>query len=513
MSQDFGAINAANKALDDIVEQDELLVLSGILLQSESFFEVRDVLDSEMFYRPIHRAIWQAICRLDASGNPFTNRSVSEEIAKTKEGGSFDDTLEYLVTGLGNSGGFADVEYHAKRVKQHWMRREIRTRAAELFTHTGMRNIGDSPQFQIFDFDEVLKINDALATVLDEATVTTADPLATVAKVKTNFETAVQEKQLNGYRSGHWVFDRNSLGFVPGSIGVEAAGTGEGKTHSLWHKCRNFKRACHENAGIISGEMTEEELVERQIVGDANLSAAMQGEVDPRTQQAVNRRLQEFAENPIEIVAPPSMKLDDVLGAVRHLARKKCCKLICIDYAQMISVPGERDPNEAAGRIYGELKALAMRYKIAIVMASQFNKAGRREQAKMSPLRITEADIYGSSHASYYSHTIVHIFRLSQHMHHTEIQRLAGGLQKCGVNPDTVTIERVLKSRRGMKQRYTMATQFKNWRMHPLDARAHSAIRDALRTQSEGETEVDPHEYFDSTSQRQSEAETSQVGF
>jgi len=88
-----------------------------------------------------------------------------------------------------------------------------------------------------------------------------------------------------------------------------------------------------------------------------------------------------------------SFSIDDIITQVDYLVQARGVKLVLIDYLQMIKVNSRRENSREAdvARVCRELKGLARKYKIAIVVNSQLSRAvetrGGDKKPQLSDLR------------------------------------------------------------------------------------------------------------------------------
>ena len=85
--------------------------------------------------------------------------------------------------------------------------------------------------------------------------------------------------------------------------------------------------------------------------------------------------------------------IDDIISQVDYLVKEKKIELVFIDYLQLIKVKSRRENNREAdiSKVCRELKALARKYNIAVVVSSQLSRAvetrGGDKRPQLSDLR------------------------------------------------------------------------------------------------------------------------------
>ncbi|MCX6295499.1 MAG: DnaB-like helicase C-terminal domain-containing protein, partial [Bacteroidetes bacterium] len=85
--------------------------------------------------------------------------------------------------------------------------------------------------------------------------------------------------------------------------------------------------------------------------------------------------------------------IDDIIAQVDYLVKEKKVEVVLVDYLQMIKVKSRRDNNREAdvAKVCRELKALARKYNIVVVVNSQLSRAvetrGGDKRPQLSDLR------------------------------------------------------------------------------------------------------------------------------
>lgn len=87
------------------------------------------------------------------------------------------------------------------------------------------------------------------------------------------------------------------------------------------------------------------------------------------------------------------MSIDDIITQVDYLVKEKGLKLVLVDYLQLIKVKGRRENNREAdvAKLCRELKGLARKYNVAVMVNSQLSRAvearGGDKRPQLSDLR------------------------------------------------------------------------------------------------------------------------------
>ena len=102
----------------------EQVVLGALLIDTEAFGLVSEMLSAETFYDPRHKNIFEAIRTLNMNERPADILTVTEELRKMGKldqvgGMTYVMDLSYMVSSSAN------VEYHSRILAQKYMARQL----------------------------------------------------------------------------------------------------------------------------------------------------------------------------------------------------------------------------------------------------------------------------------------------------------------------------------------------------------------------------------------------------
>lgn len=102
----------------------EQAVLGSLLIDPDAIYEVVDLLSGEMFYRPQHRWIYEALVALHRRGEPFDPIAIADELRK---GGKLDDAggQDYLLDLLNAVPTSINADSYARIVAEKAARRGL----------------------------------------------------------------------------------------------------------------------------------------------------------------------------------------------------------------------------------------------------------------------------------------------------------------------------------------------------------------------------------------------------
>lgn len=129
--------------------------------------------------------------------------------------------------------------------------------------------------------------------------------------------------------------------------------------------------------GFFSLEMSQEELVDRLLVNQADIDAwkLKTGRLDEKDFDRLSHAMGELAEAPLYIDDTPGMSLAEIRTKARRLQMEHGLKLIVIDYLQLIHGRNQENRVQEVSEISQGLKNLARELKIPVFALSQLSRA------------------------------------------------------------------------------------------------------------------------------------------
>lgn len=184
-------------------------------------------------------------------------------------------------------------------------------------------------------------------------------------------------------------------GFRPGRLGILAAAPAIGKSSlAAWIVLKNAASNRRIPCAFISLEMPEGEVVQRLVCGTSGVE---NGEIDrsnvsEETLTAYLEALNTLSSLPVHVFDSTRCRAveDDVLNAVQQAAVVDGCKLIVVDYLQLIqSNKGNLTRAEELSRLAARLKVTAVRLNVYILALSQVSREAVKQGAvlKMQDLK------------------------------------------------------------------------------------------------------------------------------
>ncbi len=129
--------------------------------------------------------------------------------------------------------------------------------------------------------------------------------------------------------------------------------------------------------GIFSLEMSQEELVDRLLVSQAEIDSwkLKTGKLDEKDLDRLSHAMGQLAEAPLFIDDTPGMSMAEIRTKARRLQMEHGLKLIIVDYLQLIHGRNLDNRVQEVSEISQSLKNLARELKVPVLALSQLSRA------------------------------------------------------------------------------------------------------------------------------------------
>lgn len=363
----------------------EEAVLGAIMLQSNAFDIVIEILKPECFYLDANQRIYRAMQSLQQKNQPIDILTVVEELKSKVElemvGGP------YYVTRLTNAVvSSANIEAHSRIILQKFIQREIIRIGGEM-VGAGYEETADA-------FDLLDEAENKLFEVTNQHLRKDFSKIDTVlVKTVQRIENMRHSDEvLTGVPSGFPTLDRVTNGWQPTDLIILAARPAVGKTAFALNLVRN---AALSNKNIpvafFSLEMSSQQLVQRLLSAESEvwLEKISRGKMDDNEYATLYARgIQRLADAPIYIDDTPALNVFELRAKARRLKNKHKIGMIIIDYLQLMSGTGQKGQNreQEISTISRNLKTLAKELMVPIIALSQLSRAVENRQEKQPQL-------------------------------------------------------------------------------------------------------------------------------
>jgi replicative DNA helicase len=301
---------------------------------------------------------------------PIDVVTLGREFKKIRSGDKVDSSyLSELVNSVPTA---ASIEYYANMVKEASIKRnliKVGTEIAEdsFKEKSEVGELVDKAESSIFAISQgrnlkgFIQIKDSLAASFDRI-----DEL---------------HKRGSGYRgikSGFVDLDNILSGMQPSNLLILAARPGQGKTAMVVNMMQSIAVEQKIPVGMFSLEMSQEELVDRLLVGQADVDAwrLKTGKLTETDFTKLSTAMGQLADAPIYIDDTPGITIAEMRTKARRLQMEHGVKLLIVDYLQLAD-PGRRYDNrvQEVSIISQGLKNLARELKVPVIAVSQLSRA------------------------------------------------------------------------------------------------------------------------------------------
>src|SRR3990167_8462055 len=349
----------------------EKSVLGAILIDSSAINLIAEFLKPEHFYLVEHQAIFSSMLVLFEKQQPVDLVTLADQlkldgILKKIGGKSY---LSDLINTVPTS---AYIEHYGRIIVDHYVKRKLIELSSQLveksFDEKGdTKKLLDEAEVEIFALSQshlrqdFIELKDILAESFER--------LEQFMKKGTH---------LRGVPTGFKDLDNKLAGMQDSNLLILAARPAIGKTTLALNIALHVATKEKIPVGFFSLEMSKEELVDRLLVGQADIDAwrLKTGRLSDDDYKRLTEAMGELSEAPIYIDDTPGASILEMRTKARKLMIEKHLKFIIVDYLQLAD-SGRRFDNrvQEVSFISQGLKNLARELKIPVMAISQLSRA------------------------------------------------------------------------------------------------------------------------------------------
>lgn len=361
-------------------EEAEQSVLGAILIDKDAIATVSPIILPNDFYNPTNGMIFDAMLSLYEQGKPIDILTLKAAIKKNKIIKGFDAT--YLTELINIVPTAANIEHYAILIKESATKRAL-IQAGSQITEMGfgedkeVDSILDKAESQIFAISQksslrsFVQLKDALAESFDRID-----------------ELHKKGAGLRGVKTGFVDLDNMLSGMQQSNLLILAARPGQGKTAMIVNIAQHAAVVDKTPVAIFSLEMSKEELVDRLLVGQADVDAwrIKTGKLTETDFTKLSRAMGELADAPIFIDDTPGISVSEMRTKARRLQLEHNVGLFIVDYLQLVN-PGRRYDNrvQEVSVVSQSLKNLARELRVPVLSASQLSRAVEQRGGDRKP--------------------------------------------------------------------------------------------------------------------------------
>lgn len=348
----------------------EQSVLGAILIDKDSIYPVSEILLPKDFYSRQNGIIYEAMLALYENRLPIDIVTLTSELKKKRDGENINSS--YITDLVSTTPTAANVKQYALLIKEAATKRNLIRLAQEISeksfdSEKELQETIDTAESGIFAISQghhtrgFLPIKQSLAASFDRID-----------------ELHKKGAGLRGIKSGFSDLDSMLSGMQASNLLILAARPGTGKTAMAMNIAQFVAVNERIPIGIFSLEMSQEELVDRLLVGQADIDAwrLKTGKLSETDFTKLSEAMGQLADAPIFIDDTPGITLSEMRTKARRLQLEHGIGLLVVDYLQLVN-PGKRVESrvQEVSMVSQALKNLARELKIPVLALSQLSRA------------------------------------------------------------------------------------------------------------------------------------------
>ena len=356
----------------------EQAVLGAMLLSHDAVIVAMEKLQSQDFYRDVHRIIFEAMEHLHRENKEIDVITLPDELKRMKK---LDDVggLEYVLNLPNLVGSAANIEYYANIVAEKALARNLISTCTELTTeaYDGQKEteaLLDDAERRILQLSDTKNRGDfaSVGAVVE----------VTLDKITKLYE---NKAGLTGLPTGFRDLDRMTSGLQPSDLILVAARPSMGKTACTLNIAQNVGVRQHKTVAFFSLEMSQEQLVQRLLCQIAHIDSQKLRTGQLNSDEEWTRltdACDKLYESPIYIDDTPGISVAEMRSKARRLKSEHGLDLIIVDYLQLMQGRNAESRQQEISEISRSLKALARELKVPLIALSQLSRSVESRQDK-----------------------------------------------------------------------------------------------------------------------------------
>ncbi len=367
----------------------EKAVLGAMMLDEERLHEMLELLETEHFYAPSHRKIFEVMKELSPLGKRIDHLLVYAEFKKNgnvaEVGGA-----SYIAGLTQNVPTLANASHYAVIIKEKSYLRML-------------LNLTMKIQNQVFtseNADEVYELAESNLMKLSEKRIkkNSNDIASLMEQAMVNFNDRIDGNNQNkGLTCKYWSLMKMLNGFRGGEMLVIAARPSMGKTSFALNLILEFAIRQDAPAAFFSLEMGALQIANNMLCIESSTDGNFWNNPDAAISEGDTERISRG----IERIAGAKIIIDDdsflspqiLRSKLRRYIKEHGVKVVLIDYLQLMSAPeiGSRDGRtQEMSHISRTLKSISREMDIPVIALAQLNRGVESRQGnkpRMSDLR------------------------------------------------------------------------------------------------------------------------------
>jgi len=380
----------------------EQSVLGAILIDKDAVSLVSQIISPHDFYDPLNGLIYSAMLLLYEEGKPIDILTLTSRLKKNKTYSKVDSS--YLVDLVNAVPTASNIEQYALLIQETSTKRALIQAGSKIVE----MSFGEEQEVG----DVLNKAESQIFSISQRSTLRTFIPLKEALAESFDRIDELHRKGsgLRGVRTGFVDLDNTLSGMQKSNLLILAARPGQGKTAMVVNISQNIAVNDKKPVAIFSLEMSKEELVDRLLVGQADVDAwrIKTGRLTESDFTKLSNAMGILADAPIFIDDTPGISVSEMRTKARRLHLEQNISLLIIDYLQLVD-PGRRYDNrvQEVSIVSQSLKNLARELKVPVLAVSQLSRAVEHRGEKKPQL----ADLRESGSIEQDADVVMFIYR------------------------------------------------------------------------------------------------------
>ncbi len=351
-------------------QEAEESVLGAMLLDKDAIIAVAEFLSPEDFYDDRLKEIYEACLELYEDRVPIDVLTVMDRLKKRKNFKNVNSS-SFLAELANKVPTAAHVEHYGRIVKDTAIKRALLSAASKLVDFSldegaTAAEVMDRAESEVFSLSQknVSKSFTAVRSTLAES----FDRLDELHK---------QGEGMRGVPTGFKDLDDALAGMQQSNLLILAARPGVGKTSLAMNIAQYVAVNLKRPVGFFSLEMSKEELVDRLLVGQADIDAwkLKTGKLNEDDFTSLSNAMGELAEAPLYIDDTPGLSVLEMRTKARRLQVENGLDFLVVDYLQLAHSRNLENRVQEVSEISQSMKNLARELKIPVMVLSQLSRA------------------------------------------------------------------------------------------------------------------------------------------
>ena len=354
----------------------EQTFLCGLLIDKDAFVKVADIINEADFYKDSHRLIFEVMKELYSKREPIDILTLSNRLDETGKLETIGGRT-YLAQLSNTTATSSHVEHYAEIIQRKASLRRLIKAASEIASlsygeEEDIDKILDEAEQKLFSVSQkyLKNVFVPVDTLLAEA-------------FERIDELHKHGGKLRGIPTGFPDLDRLLAGMQKSDLLVLAARPSVGKTSMALDIVRQAAIISKTPVGMFSLEMSKEQLVDRMLCSQANVSLwrMRSGQLSDRDEDndftRIGEGMGQLSEAPIYIDDSPNCSIMEIRTKARRLQMEKNLGLLVVDYLQLMEGRGRYRDNrvQEVAEITRGLKGIARELSIPVLALSQLSRA------------------------------------------------------------------------------------------------------------------------------------------